>query len=256
MRISLFVVLLSFASECLPQEAKEADGPHYSVNGEWGNVLGTREALPLELAAWGEEGGLGSVKTFLERAVNERWGGCRDCTHAARLSLETLLEATRQVVTFTKDGTTPLHMTFRRWNGETTTEALLLGVVYNVSLVVRAEDVAHAANDANTAEAYATTHHDMVLYGDREGLFSVVQHTWVYPKEEQAEGGATGLLHPELFGRARIAKGAEGAEAAAAPLGLVCYNIWNFNHPWPRRLDLITKAIAERVPDIIAFQEV
>ena len=198
-------------------------GARYSQRGEWGNVLGTAERV--------SEAQLGvEVVEFVNEALNERLGLCRRCSYAGRPEIDAI-DATRQVISFTKDGEAAYELQMRGWNGEVYNEKLLLGVLYNMTFSVTMRDT--------PPEGHTHSHHTLTLMGDREGLFSVVRHTWTWPA-------------------GRSASSADAEKAAAQPehLSLLCYNIWNFNHPWPRRLELITRHIKDRNPDIIAFQEV
>eukprot|EP00659_Diplonema_papillatum_P020119 gene20119-30922_t len=180
------------------------------------------------------EGG-SEVMAFVTQSINEHWGRCRQCSHIGNLQITGIQRARRQLMTFSHDGKDPLVLKMRAWDGNTTEEQLLLGVVYEFDLTTEFADDAPVKSpfEKHVAEAYRTVRHHVSIQGDREGLFSLVRHTW------QPAGSLSGeTFDDESTVVLRTWYGLP-EEKAKAELCIICYNIWNFNNPWNHRLLLI-----------------
>eukprot|EP01065_Artemidia_motanka_P028357 TRINITY_DN33646_c0_g1_i1.p1 TRINITY_DN33646_c0_g1~~TRINITY_DN33646_c0_g1_i1.p1 ORF type:complete len:517 (+),score=124.98 TRINITY_DN33646_c0_g1_i1:59-1609(+) len=238
--------------------------PTLPPGGRWGNVLGNEVVLPLNgtdgTERWDDAGSrLGTVVSFALDAVHEHWGRCRECCHIGDPEVVGVSYAARQVATFTKDGEQPLEVTWRNTDGDEFTAPMHLGVLWTLRFVTerqRGQQPPPAtAAEHSAALAFRTTSHDLVLFGDREGRFTVVRHTW------QPEGSFRGPGRRELW-TAALSQWYNVAEPQAdGSLALICYNIWNFNGHWEHRSELIAKAIQSPdyrgpAPDILAIQEV
>ena len=225
-----------------------------SVKGSWGNVLGNEE--PIDLPS--------EVEEFMLESINEHWARDRRVSHVSEMRVKEILSSTRQIMTFTKDGKKPLKLKMRTWDGETSVQPLLLGARYDINVLINhvAEPpTATTEVEKEASIAFKTTKHHITIQGDREGLFSMVLHTWQPVGLESWESPKYSNWTPVLSNWYGLAEPPIHSKKYAAdnflPLRLVCYNIWNFNNPWGRRVELLTRKIKDGPPpDIIAFQEV
>eukprot|EP01060_Flectonema_neradi_P014543 TRINITY_DN2117_c7_g1_i1.p1 TRINITY_DN2117_c7_g1~~TRINITY_DN2117_c7_g1_i1.p1 ORF type:complete len:514 (+),score=94.17 TRINITY_DN2117_c7_g1_i1:34-1575(+) len=244
--MTYWVTLLLLLAAAVPAGGKP-------VKGSWGNVLGTEEHVEVPE----------SVKEFVMESINEHWARDRRVSHISQMELKEIISSTRQVMTFSKDGKKPLKLKMRSWDGETSTDPLLLGVRYDLNIIIEqlAEPPATTDIEKEASKAFKKTKHHITIQGDREGLFSMVLHTWQPVGSSTWETPTYSQWSPLLslwFGIAEPpVHNKSNAINNLLPLRIVCYNIWNFNNPWSRRLELLTRKIKEGPPpDIIAFQEV